>query len=228
MKKYRYLYAIIAVLIGILACTSPSGDTSPRIAGTVEIDGGTPVTRVDARAAMQTYAKEVLGLNISNIQAVGKSGEINLPINTPEGFDVILDMAGTTYFGIWNQGFASLSIGDSTITGNWSADVEGGTIGVYAIRQDQEFPANAEMALNQVINAFPGLSEYEFIESSIEEFDIQGFSFAATQVDDIKMESWEATLTGTTIRTGVAPGLLGSKSLAWAFVASGALGSPFR
>ena len=228
MKKHRYLYAIIAVFFGILACASPSGDSAPRLAGTVEVEGGTPISRVDAKEAIQTYAMEVLGLNIPNLQAGGRSGEINLPINTPEGFDVILDMAGTTYFGFWNQGFASLSIGDSTITGNWKADVEGGTIGIYAVRQDQDVPTNAEMALNQVITTFPGLSGYEFIESSIEEFDIQGFSFAATQVEDINMESWEATLTGTTIRAGVAPGLLGSKSLAWVFVGSGALGSPFR
>lgn len=228
MKKHRYLYAIVFLLMGILACVSPSQESSPRAAGTIAVEDVTRVPKVEAKEAIQSYAMEILGLNIPDVSAVGRSGEMNLPINTPEGFDVILEMAGTTYFGIWNQGFASLSIGDSIITGDWTADVEGGTIGIYAVRLDQDPPADAKGALNQVMKVFPALSKYDFVESAIEEFDIQGFSFAANDLDDIKVESWDAVLIGTTLRAGVAPGMLGSKSLAWAFVASGALATPFR
>ncbi len=228
MKKFHYLYAIVALFFGILACTSPPGNQSPRLAGTVAFEGGAPIPQVDAKEAIQTYAKDVLGLTIEDLMAGGKSGEVNLPINTQEGLDAVFDMAGTTYFGFWKQGFGSLSVGDSTITGDWVADVQGGTIGIYAVRQDQGVPEDATTALSLIMSSFPGLTNYEFIESQIEEFDVQGFSFAAKQVDDIELDSWKATLTGTFIRVGVTPGMQDSRSYAWVLVASGALATPFR
>jgi hypothetical protein len=226
MRKQRYLYVIFVLFLGILACATPAGDGSAGLSGTVEVDG-TRVPQVDAVAAIQTYAQEVLGLNIPNLRAGGTSGEINLPITTQDGVDVALDMAGTTYFGFWNQGIASLSIGDSTVSGDWEADVEDGSVGAFLVRQNQPMPADAITALNQLISTYPGLENYDLVETPIEDLDVQGFSFSAQIVDDIQIQSWEVTLTGTNIHAGVAPGVQQGRSVIWVVVASGALASPF-
>lgn len=227
MKNCRYLWAMIALLIGVIACASPSEGQSIHFDGTIAVERGTPIPQVEAVEALQTYAQEVLGMSLLDLRAGGRMGEVNLPIANQEGLEVAFEMAGITYWGFWNQGFGSLSVGDSTITGDWTADVQDGSIGIYVVRQEQDFPENAVTALNQVMSTFPNLNRYEFIESPIEGFDVQGFSFSAEQVDDIHIQSWEATLTGTMIYAGVTPGMQGSRSIAWAFIASGALAALF-
>ena len=39
------------------------------------------------------------------------AGEIDLPVSTQDGVEVAVDLAGTTYFGLWKNGIASLSFG---------------------------------------------------------------------------------------------------------------------
>ena len=228
MSKHRYLYAIIAFLLCILACSNPSKGESPKLAGPVEIEGSTPVPQVDAVEAIQTYAQVVLGLSLTDLTAGGSMGELNLPITTQDGKKVDFDIAGITYLGFWKGGIGSLSIGDSYVSGDWVADVEDGCLGAYVLLQDQGVPADPRLALNQILSTYPGLSGYEFVEAPIENFDVKGYSFVAKQVDDIQIQSWKATLTGTIIRTGIAPGMLEGRSATWVVVASGALATPFE
>lgn len=228
MWKHRYLFAIIVLVFGVLACATPTRTGSPSLSGTVEVERGTRVPQVDAVNAIQTFAQEVLGLSIPNLKAGGTAGEIKLPVTTQDGVDLAIDMAGTTYIGFWNQGIGALSVGDSTVSGDWAADVKDGSVGAFLVRQDQPLPADAMTALSQVVSTYPGLENYDLVETPIEGVDSQGFSFAARQVDDIRIQSWEVNLTGTTILAGVAPGVQDGRSVVWVVVASGALASPFN
>jgi len=224
MKKYQWLSAFLVLFLAALACDGPVPEAAPRLAGTVTYGESTLVTQVDAKEAIRTYAREVLGIEIPKLVAGGTSGEVNLPVSTQQGVEVAIDLAGTTYVGVWTQGVASLSFGDSSVSGDLFADVQDGSLGAFAIRSDQAFPADAPTALGMIITTYPGLSGYEFYETPIEE---QGFAFTAGQVDDIRIQDWEVNLTGTTIRAGVRPGVQGGKSVVWAVVASGVLATPF-
>ena len=228
MKRCRWIFPLIVLSLGILACAVPGiGDGqdsgAPRLAGTVTYQESVPVPQIDAKGAIQTYAHEVLGLDIPDLIAGGKSGEINLPISTLEGVEFSVGLAGTTYIGIWGRGAASLSFGDSTVSGDLFADVQDGSLGAYAVRVDQAYPADAPTALGLIVTTYPGIIGYEFFETPVEE---KGFEFYAGKTEDIGIQDWGVTLTGTTIRAGVKPGMLGGNSVVWVVVASGALATP--
>jgi hypothetical protein len=224
MNRYTWIVVLAALLLAILACATPQTDEVPRLAGTVAVEGSTPVAQIDAVEAIRTYALDVLGLDIPDLKAGGTSGGINLPISTNEGVEVAIDLAGTTYFGFWKQGLASLSIGDSAVSGDLYADVQDGSLGAFAVRMDQAVPQDAPTALGMILVTFPGLNSYEFYETPIDE---QGFEFSASQADDIQLRDWAVTLTGTTITAGVRSGIQDGKSIVWVVVASGALAAPF-
>jgi hypothetical protein len=223
MKRVKWILVLAVLLLAILACATPEIGDVPRLAGTVTHEESTPVAQVDAVEAIRTYALDVLGLDIPDLKAGGTSGTINLPISTNEGVEVAIGLAGTTYFGLWKEGFASLSIGDSAVSGDLFADVQDGSLGAFAVRVDQAVPQDAPTALGMIMATYPGLNGYKFYETPIEE---QGFEFAAGQADDIRLRDWEVTLTGTTISAGVRPGIQDGKSIVWVVVASGALATP--
>jgi hypothetical protein len=225
MEKNKWILALVVLLLGVLACASPDTEGSPSLAGTITHEGGTPVAQIDAVEAIQVYALDILGIDIPKLKAGGTSGEINLPISAREGVEVAIDLAGTTYFGIWGEGFASLSMGDSSVSGDLFADVQDGSLGAFIVRVDQDFPTDAATALGMILTTYPGLNGYEFYETPVEE---QGYEFTAGQADDIHLQAWEVTLTGTSITAGVRPGFLGGKSHVWVVVASGALATPIN
>jgi hypothetical protein len=138
--------------------------------------------------------------------------------------EVAIDLAGTTYLGFWNSGIASLSFGDSEVSGDLIADVQDGSLGVFATRVDQAFPPDAPTALGMILTTYPGLVAYEFFETPVEE----GIAFTAGQADDIGIQGWDVTLTGTTISVGVKLGIQEGKSIVWVVVASGALATPIN
>ena len=228
MKRYALIFPLIGLSLAVLACAIPmignqQGTGAPRLTNTITYEESDPVPQIDAKVAIQTYALNVLGLDIPDLTAGGKSGEINLPISTLEGVEFSVDLAGTTYIGIWGRGAASLSFGDSTVSGDLFADVQDGSLGAFAVRVNQDFPVDAPTALGMILTTYPGINGYEYFETPVEE---KGFEFYAGKTDNIRIQDWGVTLTGTTIRTGVKPGLLGGNSVVWVVVASGALATP--
>ncbi len=225
MKKNRWIFAILILKVVSLACVGGlDPEDAPQLAGTITYEEGQQVTPIEAKEAIQTFAREVVGLDIPDLRAGGKSGELNLPVSTMDGVEVAFDLAGTTYFGVWGRGVASLSFGDSAVSGDLFADVQDGSLGAFAVRVDEPMPADAPTALGMILTTYPSLMGYEFFETPLEEV---GFEFSAGQADDIDIQGWEVTLTGTTISAGVRPGVRESKSVVWVVVASGALATPF-
>lgn len=228
MKKHGWIYPLIGLALAILACAVPAiGDGQdtggPRLAGTITYQESAPVPQIDAKEAIQTYAWDVLGLDIPDLTAAGKSGEVNLPISTLEGVEFSVGLAGTTYVGIWGRGAASLSFGDSAVSGDLLADVQDGSLGAFAVRVNQDYPLDAPTALGMILTTYPGINGYEYFETPVED---KGFEFYAGKAEDIRIQDWGVTLTGTTIRAGVKSGLLGGNSVVWVVVASGALATP--
>ena len=224
MNKKIFL-PIFLLIVSILACS-----LIPQKVGDVELSGtvthSTPslVDKIDAKQAIQTYAQDVLSLQINNLFAGGAAGDISLPLNLQDNVDIAVDLAGTTYFGFWSGGIASLSFGDSDVSGDFVADVRDGTLGVFALTVGSAPPTDAASALNLVQSTYPGLTGYQWVETPSE----TGYAFTTGEVESVSIESWSVELTGTTINAGVVPGLLNNQSFVWVVVASGVLAAPFQ
>jgi hypothetical protein len=220
----KILIPIILLLIAILACSGLSQNPGGvELSGTVTHSAPTPVDKIDAKEAIQTYAREVLGLEIPSLLAGGTAGQFSLPVSLQDGVEVAIDLAGTTYFGVWSGGIASLSFGDSNVSGDFMADVRDGTLGVFAVTQMVAPPTDSASALALIQQTYPGLRGLEWVETPVE----RGYGFTTGQADDVSVQSWSVELTGTTVNAGVAPGVLSNQSLVWVVVASGILAAPF-
>jgi hypothetical protein len=209
----KILLPIFLLLIVSLACGSLPQNGEP-----------TPEEEIDAKEVIQTYASDVLGLEIPRLLAGGASGEINLPVNLQNDVEVALDLAGTTYFGVWSGGIASLSFGDSNVSGDFEADVRDGALGVFAITAYSALPEDSDTALNMILETYPALVNYQWIETPSE----QGYTFTTGETDHVSVQSWSVELTGTTIQAGAAPGVIPDQSFVWVVVASGVLAAPFQ
>lgn len=213
MQK-RIIYPILFLLIVTLACGGAPPNNNPP----------PPAEKIDAKEAIQTYAQDVLGLEIANLFAGGTNGEISLPVSMQEGVELAIDLAGTTYFGVWSGGIASLSFGDSDVSGDLAADIRDGALGVFAVTVPSALPVDSAATLDLIRATYPGLSGYQWIEIPSD----QGYAFTAGEADNVSVQSWSVELTGTTINAGVAPGLLNNQSFVWVVVASGILAAPFQ
>ncbi len=228
MARRNKLLALFALFLAVLACSNQPGQ-GPVLSGTVTHTAPTPVPPADAQAAIRDYARNVLGLEIENIIAGGTSGQINLPVTTKEGVDAAVDLAATTYFGLWENGLASLSIGDTTISSaeaeqDLIAQIEDGALGVFAISLERELPPDSAAALDLIRATYPGLAGFEFTPTPVE----QGFAFTSVRTEDLNVTAWGIVLTATTVNAGVSPGINEGRTLVWVVVASGALGAPFN
>ena len=222
MQK-KLIFPTILVLFAILACSIPQNGGEVELGGTVTYSAPTPVEKVEAKEAIQTYASDVLGLQIPNLLAGGTAGEVSLPVSMQDDVDVAVDLAGSTYFGVWSGGIASLSFGDSNVSGDFKADVRDGSLGVFMVTQMVASPSDSGSALALIQETYPGLRGYNWVETPVE----RGYGFTTAQASDVSLQSWAVELTGTTINAGVSPGLLNNQSLVWVVVASGVLAAPF-
>jgi hypothetical protein len=219
----KILLFLVVLLFAVLACSIPQKGDDIKLNGTVTHSAPTPVDKVDAKEAIQAYAQDVLGFEISNMFAGGTAGELSLPVSLQDGVDLAIDLAGTTYFGVWSGGLASLSFGDSDLSGDFQADVREGSLGVFVVTQMIAPPENSTSALDLIQQTYPGLSGYSWTETPVE----RGYGFTTVQAENIGVQSWSVELTGTTINAGVVPGLLNNQSLVWVVAASGVLAAPF-
>lgn len=221
----KILFPIFLLIVSILACS-----LIPQKVGDVELRGtvthSTPslVDKIDAKQAIQTYAQDVLSLQINNLFAGGAAGDISLPLTLQDNVDIAVDLAGTTYFGFWSGGIASLSFGDSDVSGDFMADVRDGTLGVFALTVGSAPPTDSNAALNLIQSSYPGLTGYQWVETPSD----TGYTFTTGEVENVSIESWSVELSGTTLNAGVVPGLLSDQSFVWVVVASGVLAAPFQ
>lgn len=214
MPKKLFIPVFLLVM-ALLACAGlpPATVSTP-----------TPGDKIEAKTAIQTYAREVLGLELPRLFAGGTTGELSLPVSLQNGVEIALDLAGNTYFGVWNGGIASLSFGDSDVSGDFIADVRDGALGVFAVNVSAAPPEDAAAALDLIRETYPGLRDYQWIETPTE----QGYAFTGGEAQQIAVQSWSVELTGTTIHAGVLPGVLNEQSFVWVVVASGILAAPFE
>ena len=213
------------MFLSILACGGlPQRLDDIELGGTVTHSAPTPVEKIDAKEAIQTFAQDVLGIQIPKLFAGGAAGDLSLPVSLQGDVDVAVDLAGTTYIGVWSGGIASLSFGDSNVSGDFIADVHDGALGVFALNVDTNPPADSATALDLILRTYPGISHYSWVEMPTE----TGFAFTSGDAEQVSVQSWSVELSGVTLQAGVAPGVLNQQAFVWVVVASGVLATPFQ
>ena len=70
----KILLFLVVLLFAVLACSIPQKGDDIKLNGTVTHSAPTPVNKVDAKEAIQAYAQDVLGFEISNLFAGGTAG----------------------------------------------------------------------------------------------------------------------------------------------------------
>ena len=221
----KILLPFFLLFVSILACAGiPQRPDDVELGGTVTHSAPTLVDKIDAKEAIQTYAQDVLGLQLDSLFAGGAAGDISLPLSLKDNVEIAIDLAGTSYFGFWSGGIASLSFGDSDVSGDFMADVRDGTLGVFALNVGSAPPTDPTDALNLIQLTYPGLNSYQWIETPAE----NGYTFTTGEAESVSIQSWSVELTGTTLNAGVVPGLLSNQSFVWVVVASGVLAAPFQ
>lgn len=112
----------------------------------------------EAEEAIERYAKEMLGIEIAFVTSVSQVGEISMPTTAEASVDAVVDMAGVTYAAVLQNGAASLSLGQGTISGDLEADIQSASLGVYILLIDGEGPANEDEALSLIKATYPGIA----------------------------------------------------------------------
>jgi hypothetical protein len=197
----------------------------PRLQERLTPQAGTSVPPNEAQLAIQTYAHDVLGLEIQVETGRDRLREMEIPLSAEDEIYTALELTGITYNGIWDRGMASLSFGEGTTVGELTADIENGSLGIFAIRLPEPYPENTEAALEMIRAAYPGLADLPFFVDD----DFQdSYAFSTSKGEETSLQGGMITLKGSLITAGVSQARLKGASIVWVVVATGDLATPFQ
>ena len=185
----------------------------------------TPRSKQDSEEAIEAYARDVLGFEVEITFATGLVQDLNIPLSAEEGVDSALALSGVTHFGLWPNGLAAVAFGEGSISGDYLTDIQNASLGAFSLRLDQPMPGDGAAALALLQSTYPALSSFSLVQ---DQEAAEGFLFYSAEAENYQLQSVQATLTGTVVRAGVAPGRRADSSVVWVVIASGALATPFK
>jgi len=194
-------------------------------ATSVSIPTRTPVNNPTAEEVIETYAREVLDLDIEVTLATSMVQDLDIPLSKEQEVESALALSGVTYFGIWPEGMAAVALGEGGVSGDFLVDVQDASLGAFSTRSSTAMPTDAASALALLQATYPGLLDFPLVQ---DEKAAEGFVFTNTSPDVIQLPGIQATLQGTVVRAGVAPGGRANTSVLWTVIASGLLATPFK
>lgn len=179
-----------------------------------------------ARAAIEGYARDVLGISITTTYAGGLSGNVERALDGA-GADVsgAVNLAGETFGGLWRGGGASLSMGAGTYTGELDVDINTASLGLYVLLVDTAMPGDEASALNLAKATFPGIADrnYVFIPGET------GFTWQAVgQTPGFNPDTMEATTIAEVVALGTVPGNNPGRTIVWVAVGRGDFASQLQ
>jgi hypothetical protein len=153
-------------LTTVLATISPPPVTAKPI---------TPLPPSVAGQVITIYARHQLGLQVEIIKAMGAAGELNLPTTTQANVQAALNLAGTSYAALLQGGIGLVALGGAEITGDVTANIDWASLGVFTLRSEAPYPADADAALALAKQTYPGIAQYDYTPQTVE----RGYSFIA-------------------------------------------------
>jgi len=266
-KQSQTIPTVTAALVqndgsGSAEPASPATTRSPAAFSMEGASGGVPATPpqsslptdYDAAQAITQYAANVLHVNVEVVVAGSKAGDVPVPQSVQESLDAAINVAGTTYAGLLQNGAASVSLGAGNISGNMDADIQDASLGAFSLLQAGAVPTNETDALVLVQVTFPGIADWPFVLQKASatngpqpgqgrgklvlptlpgggglqpppQAGEQTFVFSAqTQQNEVDVRSGQAKVVVAAALVGVSPGGVGKVNV-FAVVGKGALAS---
>lgn len=122
---------------------------------------GATLSTDEAAAALTAYAEQVLGRSVKVIKAGGAAMQISQTGESADAQSYAADIAAKTYYGTIEKGVASLSYGVGTLSGDVTIDVQGSSLGVYAITLAAG-DIDEQTALILALQTYPALADLTF------------------------------------------------------------------
>jgi len=137
------------------------------------------------------------------VRAGGARGKITLPPSAQRDVQAGASIAGSTYFGVFSDGAASVSLGQGAISGDLMLDVQSASLGAFSLLREGAMPADQNAALALVKQTYPGITDLDYVAIGTE----QGFAFTATSNQQgLDWETRQATAIAQVVQVGVMPG----------------------
>jgi len=214
---------IITIAIALTACEAPTGGgvQMTRTPPPVTVQVGTKVAEYDAAMAIQSYAQQTLGTQVEVKRAGGRTGSITLPQVAQEDVNAAASLAGVTYAAALADGFASVSLGDGTISGDLTADIETASLGAFVLSRTGQMPADETAALALLQQTYPGVTGLGYTAKRAEG---GGWTFqAASTEQQVDLGGGKVAVVGQAVIGGVSRGLRQGRLLVWVVVGRGTL-----
>lgn len=191
----------------------------PRSVPPVTVQSVTRVAEYDAAQAITTYARDVLGLSVQVLQAGGARGKLTLPPFAEQSVRAAASLAGVTYFGRLENGEASVSLGQGSVSGDMTLDIQSASLGAFSLARREGMPDGEGAALDLIKQTFPGIAGLEYAPFEAE----QGYAFvAASSHEGIDWQTRQASVIFQGVLVGVMP-LGRAQTAVYAIVGSGTL-----
>ncbi|MBU0491962.1 MAG: hypothetical protein KKA73_26645 [Chloroflexi bacterium] len=231
-----WMLVAAAVLLAVVLTGCDSAPVTPpvtRAPGTpwpsviIPTVGGTPVPSYEAKEAIQTYANQTLGVNVQVILAGGREGTVTLPVNAETSVNAATSLAGVTYWGVLENGIASVSLGEGDISGDLQADINAASLGAFALGQTAAMPADEAAALALVKGTYPGVVNMNYQAYAVEGSTFAFYAYdASTQAIDPKTK--QVIIVGRAVAAGVSPGVQEGRIIVWVIVGNGTFTSAIQ
>jgi hypothetical protein len=129
------------------------------------------VTSEEAKAAIESYATNVLGIAVTVRKAGGLTNDVTKTLTqTPNGSSAqsaTVKLAVKTYYATLANGAASLSYGKGTISGDVNVDVQASSLGVYSLMATNTGTLTASTALALAKATFPNLAHLKYTSYTV-------------------------------------------------------------
>lgn len=195
--------------------TATAGSAANSVSATATALAGktNSVPASEAAAAIQSYAAQVLGINVTVKTAGGLSGSVTQALSQTSASTqaqlTAADLAVNTYGAILSNGAASLSYGTGTLSGDVTIDVQGSSLGVYSLVVKGS-AVSADAALTLAKQTFPGVANYQYQPYTT----TTGYAwYASGYANAIDPATKQAITTAEAVILYVVPGQKGSISV---------------
>ena len=209
------LTATAGSALGGVSVTATVGSAVNSVSATATALAGktTGTSSADAAVAIQSYATQVLGINVVVKTAGGLSSNVSQSLSqtsaSTEAQLTAADLAVNTYGAVLSNGAASLSYGTGTLSGDVTIDVQGSSLGVYSLVAKGS-AANADAAFALAKQTFPALAGYTYQPYAVP----TGYAWYATgYVNAIDPATKQVITTAEAVILYVVPGKKGNLSV---------------
>jgi hypothetical protein len=188
-----YLGVLLAGVLFTAGCGG-AGQAAATIAPTANLPAG------QAQAAVQAFARGVLGREVGSVHASGLSADLGLPSTVRLEVELMLDWVAELYIGLLSDGMAVVGTGQGAFSGDVEVNIRWSSMGVYSLQSRVGMPSDAEAALALLQQTFPALAGLSYTPGRVP----QGYAFRAQSSEPaVDPRSGQASLTAQSVLLGV-------------------------